>query len=466
MNKYDVLVIGSGPGGYSCAIRCSQNNLKTAIVEKYPNLGGVCLNVGCIPSKNLLHTSDCYYKALKDFSKYGIEFENLKYNWQKMQSVKKEIVNKNRQGLKFLMKKNKIETYEGIASFESQNEVSIIKDESKKIITAKNIVIATGSKASSLPKVVIDKKRIISSTEALSLNKIPQKMIIIGAGVIGCEMGSIYAKLGTKVQMIEYSDSIIPTMDTELGNELKKSLSDIGIEFFLSTKVIETTSNNDKAVVKVQNKQGEINIYNGDYCLISVGRSSYIDSLQLNRVGVELTKQNAIYVKSNLETTAKNIYAIGDVTGNLMLAHKAEEEGIFVADTIAGKIAHINYNTIPSVVYTSPEVASVGQTEKELKDLDVNYKKGVFPFKALGKANAVMETDGLVKVLADKKTDKILGVHIIGSRASDLIAEAVIAMEYQASSEDIAITNHAHPTFSEALKEACADAFNNKPIHL
>ena len=465
MKKYDSLIIGSGPGGYVCAIRCAQNGLKTALVEKYPNLGGTCLNVGCIPSKSLLHSSDLYYEALKKFHKHGIEFSNLKFNWQQIQKTKSQVIDNNRRGIKFLLKKNNIDLYEGMASFVDKNNVAVQNKIEKININATNIVIATGSKPSDLANINFDKEKIISSTEALSLNNIPDSMIIIGAGVIGCELGSIYTKLGCYVKIVEYCDSVLPTMDRGLGLLLQKELEKAGIQFFLSSEVTSSVIEKNGVIIKVKNNQGEQEL-SSNVCLLAVGRKAFTKNLQLEKVGLKTTQQGFISTNSQLQTQISNIYAIGDVAGGLMLAHKAEEEGIYVADKIANQMAHINYKTIPSVVYTTPEVASVGLSEEELKKESIQYKKGVFPFSALGKAQANLETAGSVKVLADKITDEILGVHIIGSRASDLISEAVVSMEYKASAEDLAMINHAHPTFSEALKEASLAAFNNKPIHI
>ena len=471
MDTYDLVVIGSGPGGYVCAIRAAQNGLKIAIVEKYPSFGGTCLNVGCIPSKSLLHTSELYAKARRDFSRYGIELESIRLNWETMQAAKNKVVADSNGGIQFLFKKNKITALEGTASFVDKNAIQVESVAGvKTTLKTKNTVIATGSKPSELSQVALDKKKIISSTEALSLKEVPAKMLVVGAGVIGCELASIYSKLGSQVSVIEYADSILPTMDKELGKILQNSLEKIGIEFFLSHSVVEAKAKENSVLLYAKDKQGNNINWQADYCLLAVGRHAYTTGLNLENIGIETNTQGIIPINSHFQvslgqTSVSNIYAIGDVTGGLMLAHKAEEEGIFVADYLSRKIPHINYATIPSVVYTSPEVASVGFSEEELNQKSIPYKKGDFAFKNLGKANAAGETEGMVKVLADTKTDEILGVHIVGARASDLIAEAVVAMEYKASAEDVAMTNHAHPTFSEAIKEASMDAFNGKSIH-
>ena len=468
MDTYDLVVIGSGPGGYVCAIRAAQNGLKTALVEKYSCFGGTCLNVGCIPSKSLLHSSELYEKANRDFANYGIELEGIRLNWEKMQAAKNKVVAGGDQGIQFLCKKNKVTTLEGEASFVDKNEIQVESVAGKKtILKTKNTVIATGSKPIELAQIKLDKKRIISSTEALSLSEVPTEMLVVGGGVIGCELASIYARLGSKVSIIEYADSILSTMDKELGKILQTSLKKLGIEIFLNQSVADVEIKENSIILK--SKDTSMN-WEANYCLLSVGRKAYTVGLNLEKIGIETTAQGSIPVNSHFQvslgqTSVPNIYAIGDVIGGVMLAHKAEEEGIFVADYLSKKTPHINYKTIPSVVYTSPEVASVGFSEEELNQKSMPYKKGDFAFKNLGKANAAGETEGMVKVLADIKTDEILGVHIVGARASDLIAEAVIAMEYKASAEDVAMINHAHPTFSEAIKEACMDAFNNKPIH-
>ena len=459
---YDLVVIGSGPGGYVSAIRAAQKGLKVAIVEKYSTLGGTCLNVGCIPSKNLLHSSELFYDANKKLHRYGVELGEVKLNWQTMLAMKERVILKNYKGIEFLLKKNKIDSYQGTASFIDNKKITIAKREE---ISAKNFIIATGSKPMFLPNIQPDKNLVITSTEALSLPKIPKKIVVIGAGVIGCELGSIYARLGTEVVMIEYEPEIIPTMDKELSISLRKSLKKIGLKFFLNSKVTSLNYLENKIEVKFENKEQSPAKIDADFCLVAVGRKAYTEGLELEKLGIECDKRGNIIVDQNLQTTQKNIYAIGDVIGGIMLAHKAEEEGCFVVDTLVGEQPHLNYRTIPSVVYTTPEVASVGYSEEELQKKFIVYKKGIFNFQSLGRASASGQTEGFAKVLADSNNDEILGVHLIGARSSDLIAEAVVAMEYRATSEDLAMINHAHPTFSEALKEASMDAFNHKPIH-
>ena len=465
--KYDVTSIGSGPGGYVAAIRCAQLGMKTALVEKYNALGGTCLNVGCIPSKALLDSSEHYHTANKDFKTHGIELSDLKVNLSQMIKRKNEVVKQTSDGVAFLMKKNKIDVYHGIGSFADRNNIKItpVKGDTDTISTDK-VIIATGSKPSSLPFISIDKKRIITSTEALNLKQVPKHLIIIGGGVIGVELGSVYARLGAKVSVVEFLDSITPTMDKTMGRELQKSLKKLGFEFYLKHKVFEVNSTARQVIVKAENNRKEKIEIKGDYCLVSIGRRPYTDNLGLEKVGIAVDKLGRIEVNDHLQTKVENIYAIGDVINGPMLAHKAEEEGIYVAESIAGQKPHINYLLIPGVVYTWPEVASVGYTEEQLKEKGRKYKAGSFPYKASGRARASMDTDGLVKVLADQETDEILGLHIIGPRAADLIAEGVVAMEYRASAEDIARMSHAHPTFTEAIKEACLAATENRAIHI
>ena len=466
MDSFDVIVIGSGPGGYVAAIRCAQLGMKTAIVEKYPQLGGTCTNVGCIPSKALLDSSEHFYNATHNFKTHGIELKDLQVNLGQMISRKESVVKQNNDGINFLMKKNKITVYTGKASFVN-SEIISIQGEMKTEITSKNIIIATGSKPSTLKGITVDKKRIITSTEALKFSEIPKHLIIIGGGVIGLELGSVYARLGSKISILEFTDSIIGTMDRSLGKELQKVLQKEGFEFYLNHKVTSATTTGKTVNVKAENKEGKIISFDGDYCLLSTGRSPYTENLGLENAGLKTDERGRIPVNENLQTSSKGIYAIGDVIKGAMLAHKAEEEeGIFVAEVIAGQKPHINYLLIPGVVYTWPEVASVGFTEEELKINTREYKSGSFPFKASGRARASMDIDGFVKVLADKKTDEILGVHMIGPRAADMIAEAVVAMEYRASAEDIARMSHAHPTYTEVFKEACLMATANRAIHL
>jgi len=466
--QYDVVVIGSGPGGYVAAIRCGQLGLKTAIIEKYSTLGGTCLNVGCIPSKALLDSSEHYHHAHKHFAEHGIHLSNLQIDMKQMINRKNGVVEQTTGGIAFLMKKNKVTTYQGIGSFVDKNTIKITKeDQSTEEITTKHVIIATGSKPASLPFLHIDKKRMITSTEALNLTEVPKHLILIGGGVIGLELGSVYARLGAKVTVIEYLDAIIPTMDRGLGKELQKSLKGLGFEFLLSHKVTGATVKGKTVTVTAEDAKGNPVKVAGDYCLVAVGRTAYTEGLNLEAVGITLEDRGKkVPVNEHLETPVAGIYAIGDVIRGAMLAHKAEEEAVYVAETIAGQKPHINYNLIPGVVYTWPEVASVGATEEQLKNDGVKYKAGSFPFKASGRARASMDTEGFVKVLADANTDEILGVHMIGPRVADMIAEAVVAMEYRASAEDIARICHAHPTFTESFKEAALAATGNRPIHI
>ena len=467
MENFDVVIIGSGPGGYVAAIRCSQLGFKTAIVERYNTLGGTCLNVGCIPSKALLDSSEHFYNASHTFKEHGIDVGSLKVNLEQMIKRKAGVVKQTSDGISFLMKKNKITTYFGHGTFVSKDTVEVaLNDGNKTTLSAKKFVIATGSKPIVLPRMEIDKKRIITSTEALEMKEVPKNLILVGGGVIGLELGSVYARLGAKVSVLEYADSIISTMDKSLGKELQKSLTKIGFEFFLNHKVLEVKNKGKEVVVKASDKAGKEVQFNGDYCIIALGRKPYTDNLGLDKAGVKLDDRGKIEVNEHLITSNENIYAIGDVIKGAMLAHKAEEEGVFVAEKIAGQKPHINYNLIPGVVYTWPEVAAVGYTEEQLKEKGVKYKVGNFPFKASGRARASMDTDGFVKVLADEKTDEILGVHMIGPRTADMIAEAVVAMEYRASAEDISRMSHAHPTFTESLKEACLDATAKRSLHI
>jgi dihydrolipoamide dehydrogenase len=464
--QYNVVVIGSGPGGYVAAIRCAQLGFKTAIIEKYDTLGGTCLNVGCIPSKAMLDSSEHFENAKKHFAEHGIDIPAPKVNFTQMVKRKGEVVKANVDGIAFLMKKNKIDVHIGVGSFVDKNTIKVTsKDGKDKTITTEKVIIATGSKPTPLPFAPFDKKRIISSTEALELKEVPQHMIIIGGGVIGMELGSVYARIGSKVTVVEFLDSIIPTMDGTMGKELQKSTKKLGMDFYLGHKVTAVESKGKEVTVKAESKDGKTVELKGDYCLVSIGRRPYTDGLGLEKVGIETVK-GQIPVDDHLKTKVDNIYAIGDVVKGAMLAHKAEEEGMYVAEQLAGQKPHVNYLLIPGVVYTWPEVASVGYTEEQLKSQGRAYKTGSFPYKALGRARASMDTDGLVKVLADKQTDEILGVHMIGARAADMIASAVYAMEYRASAEDVARMSHAHPTYMEAMKEACLAATANRPIHL
>jgi dihydrolipoamide dehydrogenase len=466
--QFDVIVVGGGPGGYVSAIRCAQLGLKTAIVEKYSTFGGTCLNVGCIPSKALLDSSEHYYNASHTFATHGIKLKDLKVDMPQMIARKNEVVEQTTGGITYLFKKNKVTAYQGLGSFIDKNTISIKKtDGSTEQITAKNVVIATGSKPTTLPFIQVDKKRIITSTEALNLTEVPKHLILIGGGVIGLELGSVYARLGAKVTVVEFSDAIIGTMDKTLGAELLKSLKKIGMEFLLSHKVTGAKVSGNKVTVTADDPSGKSISIDGDYCLLAVGRTAYTEGLGLDKLGITVDERGKkIPVNEHLETTIPGIYAIGDVVRGAMLAHKAEDEGVYVAERIAGQKPHINYNLIPGVVYTWPEVASVGYTEEQLKEKGVQYKSGSFPFKASGRARASMDTDGLVKVLADAATDEILGVHMIGPRVADVIAEAVVAMEFRASAEDIARICHAHPTFTEAFKEAAMAATDNRAIHI
>jgi dihydrolipoamide dehydrogenase len=464
MSTYDVTVIGSGPGGYVAAIRCAQLGLKTAIIEKYNTLGGTCLNVGCIPSKALLDSSHHYHDAINHFEKHGIEAKDVKVNFKQMIDRKAEVVSQTCSGIDFLMDKNKITVYKGFGSFKDATHVNITSEGKTETIESKHTIIATGSKPSTLPFIKLDKKRVITSTEALTLNEIPKHMVVIGGGVIGLELGQVYSRLGSQVSVIEYMPKIIPTMDSMLSKELQKSLKKQGIKFYTSHKVTSVENNGKEVVITADDKKGNPVEFKGDYCLVSVGRRPYTDKLGLENVGVKVTERGQVETNAHLQTNISNIYAIGDVVKGAMLAHKAEEEGSMVAEIIAGQKPHIDYNLIPGVVYTWPEVASVGKTEEQLKEEGVNYKSGSFPMRALGRARASMDIDGQVKVLADANTDEILGMHMIGARAADMIAEAVIAMEFRASSEDVARSSHAHPTYTEAIKEACL-AVAGRAIH-
>ena len=467
MDKYDIIFIGSGPGGYVGAIRAAQLGMKTAIIEKYNTLGGTCLNVGCIPSKALLDSSEHYHNAAHSFEEHGIQLNDLKADIKQMIERKNKVVDQTCQGVKFLMDKNNIDVHHGMGSFVNQTTVMITNQDGKETtIEGKNIVIATGSKPNYFPGMEPDKKRIITSTEALELKEIPKKMIVIGGGVIGLELGSVYARLGTQVEVVEFAKSIIPTMDGTMGKELTKVLKKLKMKFNMEHRV-QNVENTGKGVkVTALNKKGEEVSFEADYCLVSVGRKPYTEGLALENVGIKTNDKGQVEVNENLHTGVGNIYAIGDVVRGAMLAHKAEEEGAFVAEKIAGQIPHIDYNLIPGVVYTWPEVASVGKTEEQLKEEGRAIKVGSFPMKALGRARASMDIQGLVKIIADEETDEILGMHIIGARAADLIMEGVVAMEYRASAEDIARISHPHPTYSEAVKEAAMAATENRAMHI
>ena len=466
MNSYDVAVIGSGPGGYVAAIRCAQLGLKTAIIEKYATLGGTCLNVGCIPSKALLDSSHHYDDAIKHFEEHGIEIPGeVKINLEKMIARKQSVVDQTTGGIDFLMKKNNIDVYQGLGVFKDATHITINGEETQEI-EAKNTIIATGSKPGNLPFIDIDKERIITSTEALKLKEVPKHLIVIGGGVIGLELGQVYKRLGAEVSVIEYMDRIVPTMDKGVSKELNKVLKKQKFKINASHKVTSVTRNGDEVVVTATNKKGEEVEFKGDYCLVSVGRRPYTDGLNAEAAGVKINDRGQIEVNAHLQTSASNIYAIGDVVKGAMLAHKAEEEEVFAAETIAGQKPHIDYNLIPGVVYTWPEVAAVGKTEEQLKEAGIAYKVGQFPMRALGRSRASMDIDGFVKILADKTTDEILGVHMVGARAADMIAEAVVAMEYRASAEDVSRMSHAHPTYTEAIKEAALAATEDRALHI
>ena len=467
MDSFDVVVIGSGPGGYVSAIRCAQLGMKTAIIEKYSTMGGTCLNVGCIPSKALLDSSHHFEEASKNFSNHGININGeISLDFSKMISRKNDVVSQTTKGIEFLMKKNNIKVYNGFGSFVDKNKVKITSADKEIVIESKNIIIATGSKPASLPFVKLDKERVITSTEALSLKEIPKHLIIIGGGVIGLELGQVYKRLGAEVSIIEYMGKIIPTMDSGLSKELTKVFKKQKLKIHTSHKVTSVERDNDNVRVIAEDKNGKLIEFNGDYCLVSIGRSAYTDGLNLQSIGLDTNDKGQIQVNDQLQTKHSNIYAIGDVVKGAMLAHKAEEEGVLVAEIISGQKPHIDYNLIPGVVYTWPEVASVGKTEDYLKENNIEYKVGQFPMRALGRSRASSDLDGFVKILADKNTDEIIGVHMIGARCADLISEAVIAMEYRASAEDIARISHAHPTYSEAIKEAALAATENRALHI
>lgn len=464
--NYDLIVIGSGPGGYIAAIRASQLGKKVAIIEKYTTLGGTCLNVGCIPSKALLDSSHHYYDAVKHFEEHGIVIDTPKIDFSKMIDRKAKVVEQTTGGIKYLMDKNNIDVYEGLGSFVDATHVKVTKtDGSEEVIEGKNTIIATGSKPGSLPFITIDKERIITSTEALKLKEIPKNLLVIGGGVIGLELGSVYSRLGSEVTVIEYMDKIVPGMDADVSKELQKVLKKQGVTFNVSHGVSSVERKGDEIIVKATNKKGAEVEFKGDYCLVSVGRRPYTEGLGLENVGVKVNERGQIEINDHLQTNVPNIYAIGDVVKGAMLAHKAEEEGVVAAEIIAGQKPHIDYNLIPGIVYTWPEVAAVGKTEQELKEAGVNYKSGKFSMRALGRSRASGDIDGFVKVLADANTDEVLGVHMVGARVADLIMEAAVAMEYRASAEDLARICHGHPTYSEAMKEAAKAAWDGQPLN-
>ena len=467
MSTYDVIVIGSGPGGYVSAIRAAQLGMKTALIEKYSTMGGTCLNVGCIPSKSLLDSSHHYENALHNFEDHGISVEGkIKLDLDKMMSRKSSVVEQTTKGLEYLMNKNDVTVFHGFGSFKDESTIEINTDGNTLTIKGNNIIIATGSKPTKLPFADFDGERIISSTEALKLSEVPKHLIVVGGGVIGLELGQVYSRLGAKVTVLEFQDRIIPNMDSSLSKELTKVFKKSGVKVNTSHKVSSIERKGDSVFIVAENKKGESETFEGDYCLISIGRSAYTKGLNLEAIGVSTDKYGRVEVDNNLKTSVDNIFAIGDVVKGAMLAHKAEEEGVYVAEYIKGQKPHINYNLIPGVVYTWPEVASVGQTEDDLKNSNKNYKVGQFPMRALGRSRASSDLDGFVKILADAESDEILGIHMIGARCADLISEAVVAMEYRASAEDIARISHAHPTFSEAIKEAALAATENRAIHI
>ena len=465
-NNFDLVVIGGGPGGYVCAIRAAQLGLKTACIESRGALGGTCLNVGCIPSKSLLNLSENFHKAKKDFNQQGIEFNGIKLNIEKMMSNKNKSIQVLTKGVEFLFKKNKVTYFKGKGVLFSKDEIVIYESNNKRInVKSKSIVIATGSTVSSLSGIEINEKNIVSSTGALSFNKVPAKLAVIGGGYIGLEMGSVWSRLGSDVTVIEYLDYITPGMDREISNEFQKILSKQGIKFKMGSKVVSVEDQGKSVLISYINvKNSKKEVLEVDKVLVSVGRKPYTEGLNLSKVGVKKDSKGRIEVNDKLQTSISNIYAIGDVIKGPMLAHKAEEEGIAVAEILAGQAGHVNYDVIPGVVYTSPEVATVGKTEEQLKYENRSYKTGKFPFLANSRAKVNNETEGFVKILADSKTDKVLGVHIIGPHCGDMIAEMALAMEFGASAEDIARTCHAHPTHTEAIKEA-ALAVDKRPIH-
>ena len=470
MASYDVTIIGSGPGGYVAAIRCAQLGMRTAIVERYPTLGGTCLNVGCIPSKALLDSSEHYHDAVHRFAEHGVKVENVAVDMPQMMSRKRGVVEQMTKGVDFLMKKNKVDVHQGHGSFKDAHTVVVTKDDgSTEELTTEKVIIATGSKPITPEAFNYDKKRVITSTEALTLEQVPGRMVVIGGGVIGLELGSVYARLGTEVEVVEYADRIIAGMDVDCSKELQRSLKKIGVKFHLKHAVqsVENTGEGVRVSYAPRDKQDDVKTLEADYCLVAIGRRPYTDSLGLDKVpGVELDERGRVVVDEHLRTGVPTIYAIGDVIKGAMLAHKAEEEGVFVAEHMVGQHPHVDYNLIPGVVYTWPEVAGVGQTEDQLKEAGVAYKSGKFPYRALGRAHASMDTEGMIKILADEATDEVLGVHMVGARVADLIAEAVAVMEFRGSAEDVARMSHAHPTYGEAMKEAALAATGDRALHV
>lgn len=466
MSKYDVIIIGSGPGGYVGAIRCAQLGFKTALIEKYSTLGGTCLNVGCIPSKAMLDSSEHYFNAAHNFPEHGINMNDLQVNLAKMIERKNSVVSQTCDGIKFLMDKNKIDVHYGLGSFVDKNTIKVSSENGEKLLSADKIIIATGSKPNYFPGMEPDKDRIITSTEALNMKEIPKHLIVIGGGVIGLELGSVYARLGAQITVVEFADNIIPTMDSTMGKELQRILKKEGFKFNFNHAVQKVVNTGKGVIVTAKDKNGKEVNFEGDYCLVSVGRKPFTQGLGLENVGVKVNNRGMIETDNHLQTNIPGIYAIGDVVKGAMLAHKAEEEGVFVAELLAGQKPHINYDLIPGVVYTWPEVAAVGQTEEQVKASGRAYKVGQFPMRAMGRARASGDIAGLIKIIADEKTDEVLGVHMICARAADLIMEAVVAMEYKASAEDIARISHPHPTYSEAVKEAALAAWHDKPLHI
>lgn len=464
MEQFDLIIIGSGPGGYVCAIRAAQLGLKVCCIEKGKTLGGTCLNIGCIPSKSLLHASQIFSDT-KHYANMGINIEGVKLDLTKMMASKDESVTGLTDGIKFLFKKNKITHIQGFGKITGKNEVTVLNDDNDQVITGKNIVIATGSEVAVPENVIIDEKDILSSTGALSLDRVPEELVIVGAGYIGLEMGSVWSRLGSKVTVIEYADRIVPNMDKEISNQFQKILIKQGIDFKLSTAFKKINKKDGKLYIAIETQQGQASEISCDKVLISIGRKPYTFGLNLEEVGVKTDDKGFIVTKNNFQTSVDNIFAIGDCKLGPMLAHKASEEGTALAEIIVGQAGHINFDTIPSVVYTSPEVASVGKTEEELKLANINYKVGKFPFTANAKAKVMHETAGFVKILSDASSDKVLGVHMIGADVGNMIAELALAMEFGASSEDIARTCHAHPTLTESIKEAALNV-DKRAIHI
>ena len=466
MEDFDLIVIGAGPGGYVAAIRAAQLGMKVACIEKEPSLGGTCLNIGCIPSKALLNSSEKFVEISNHAAEHGIKTSKIDLDLNVLMDRKTKIVKKLTTGIGFLFKKNKITHIPGMASFVDKNTISITNGKNEITASAKNFIIATGSSSIEIPNIPVDEKQIVSSTGALSLSKIPKSLLVIGGGYIGLEMGSVWSRLGSEVQVVEFLDHITPGMDKEISNEFQKLLKKQGINFNLKTKVDSISKNKSGVTVNTTDEQGNKKKFDCDVVLISVGRKPNTSNLNLEKIGVDKDNKGRVKVNKHFQTNIKNVYAIGDVIQGPMLAHKAEEEGVMVAEFIAGQKPHIDYNLIPNVIYTWPEVASVGKTEEQLKEEGLNYKTGQFPMRALGRARASMDTDGFVKILADMETDEVLGVHMIGARAADLIAEAVTAMEFRASAEDIARMSHSHPTYAEAIKEAALAATENRALHI